>query len=70
MTNKWISVNDRLPEDNGSVQSFLVCLNIHSASCGKVTIKSALFGANFNLTEYERSKLTHWMQLPAPPEGD
>lgn len=62
---EWISVNDRLPEDNGKLQKFLVCRNQLSATGGNVLIETEYFTNKFS----GLNNITHWMQLPEPPKS-
>lgn len=61
---KWISVKDRLPEDNGYLQKFIVCRSKPSATSGKVLIETEYFTDKFS----GKSNITHWMPLPEPPK--
>lgn len=63
---EWISVNDRLPEDNGKLQKFLVCRNQLSATSGNVLIETEYFTNKFS----GLNNITHWMQLPEPPKSN
>lgn len=61
---EWVPVKDRLPEDNGKLQAFLVCRNQPSATSGKVLIQDEFFTNAFS----GRDNVTHWMPLPKPPK--
>ena len=57
---KWISVDERLPEEYENV---LVCAE------GKVTVGQMwLFGDGSKL--FTIIGVTHWMPLPKPPKGE
>lgn len=60
---EWISIKDRLPEDNGRLQMFLVCRNQRSITGGDVLIETEYFSKKFN----GRDNITHWMPLPEKP---
>lgn len=71
MTNEWISVDDRLPDDNYG--KYLV-----ATSCGKQWMghynlpptpnEWMLNGWSMN-GGWHPFDITHWMPLPKPPEG-
>ena len=63
---EWISVKDRLPEDNGKLQAFLVCRNQPSSTSGKVLIETEFFTNDFS----GNNNVTHWMPKPQPPKGE
>lgn len=62
---EWISVKDRLPENDERV---LVCLNnVASAMCnGKIDTDRFLKNGWVRWNKY----VTHWMPLPEPPKED
>lgn len=65
-TMQWVSVKDRLPKKTGN---YLTCDhkgNIH------VFFYHAEQLYPFNIGEHDKSfyMVTHWMQLPEPPEGE
>lgn len=62
---EWISIKDRLPEDNGRLQMFLVCRNQPSATSGNVLIETEYFTKRFNGAD----NITHWMPLPEKPKN-
>lgn len=66
--NKWISVNDRLPEKNGMYLIFSPYTNKEGGIvyCNRFLTKgNPIFPAN----SFESlSKVTHWMPLPEPPK--
>jgi hypothetical protein len=66
-SNKWISVDERLPEENGR---YLACVNIsHFAFENLTTIAIMAYGKNHGFYLYnETEKVTHWMPLPEPPK--
>ena len=58
---KWISVADKLPDEDGK---YIVCTAKNSVYCTKYYAGSKNFGAN------STSHITHWMPLPEPPKGE
>lgn len=81
---KWISVNDRLPQEDGSylvtINSFNGCKYIDVrwfAKDGEIVDKYELAGQE-NVWYYYDSEwgyisidsVTHWMPLPQPPKGE
>ena len=60
---EWISVNDRLPEDQEEV---LVC------TCSKKGIRNIDKGymAIDHFIHRGAAEVTHWMPLPEPPKGE
>lgn len=70
-TNEWISVEDRLPEDDEKV---LVCaynskLKFSTISIDKYSnrIKWGKFSVLYDAHLWS---ITHWMPLPEPPKGE
>lgn len=63
---KWISVEERLPDDDRDV---LVCVNGNTIDTGYCTFGH---GGNRYWTTYAaiRNNVTHWMPLPEPPKED
>lgn len=57
---RWISVEDRLPESSGNY----IVMRVHSTECecGYFT------GADF--TNYHGYRVTHWQYLPTPPNPE
>lgn len=65
---RWIPVTERLPEENG----FYLCLYKHKHP-GGVAIDEGLsivqmYKGKWNLNEIYA--VSHWMQLPQPPESE
>lgn len=59
---KWISVNNRLPEDD------IICILTDGVS-DAIGYRGKVFGWHLIWTDHlEESKVTHWMPLPEPPE--
>ena len=54
----WISVKDKLPEEDGS------CLIVIQPDIGKAWVKITDYCVDEKLAPY----VTHWMPLPDPPE--
>ena len=64
---EWISVEDRLPEDNSDVLAYLSIGEegrIYPANYAK----GVWFDCIFNAPVTEST--THWMPLPEPPKGE
>lgn len=73
--NEWISVKDRLPEDEDEI----VLVIASGKPKHNITLNRAYELANYSpeegwiLTEYpewECATVTHWMPLPEPPKGE
>lgn len=73
MVPKWISVEERLPEDNANVLVYAIGNNEHSV-IAMTSYTHNMYGFNIEgwrapwqyfFYEY---KITHWMQLPEPPK--
>lgn len=64
----WISVKDRLPESDDYV---LVHLKYGLVRVGQYRSGDWYYCAGLYMTEYAcgRCAVTHWMPIPAPPEG-
>ena len=64
---EWISVEERLPEENGR---YLVFVDIsHLAFENLTTIAIMEYGKSHGFYLYnETEKVTHWMPLPEPPK--
>lgn len=64
---EWISVEERLPEENGR---YLVCVNIsHLAFENLTAIAIMAYGISHGFYLYnENEKVTHWMPLPEAPK--
>lgn len=59
---EWISVDDRLPEEN---QTVLVWAG--GLGCSQIDFHSGKFYCEYFPENYEEN-ITHWMPLPTPPE--
>ena len=64
---EWISVDERLPEENGR---YLVCVNVSHLAFTSLTIIAVMeYGKNHGFYLYsEDEPVTHWMPLPEPPK--
>ena len=64
---EWISVEERLPEENGR---YLVCVDIsHFAFENLTTIAIMAYGKSHGFYLYnDTEKVTHWMPLPDAPK--
>lgn len=63
--NEWISVNDRLPEDENE---YLVFTNSEILGFAYFDV---LEGWLISWVEgFEKDDITHWMPLPEPPRAD
>ena len=58
---KWISVEERLPENSNH---YLVCAHTHYGT-NFVTLALYTISCGWNGV-----RVTHWMPLPMPPKGD
>ena len=63
----WVSVKDRLPEN-----ARLVLLNLKDSHFFRIGyLKNDDVWANaFSKNRYRFEEVTHWRELPAPPETD
>lgn len=62
--NRWISVKDRLPEEEGK---YLICCSDGYQTTAEYENKTWLVYTG----RYEEIEdVTHWMPLPEPPKGD
>ena len=64
---KWISVTERLPEDDSDVLAYLRDGDegrIYPANYAKGVWFDCIFASSANNTT------THWMPLPEPPKGE
>lgn len=70
---EWVSVEDRLPENDDIV------VVIASGKVGNITLVNAFELATYSIDEgwilemwpeWEDPKVTYWMPLPQPPEGE
>jgi len=79
----WIDINDKLPEhpaidvlictSSGLVLSTFYCVdkNFFNHSCGeKLLGDTDELSAHFRHAREYGYKITHWMQLPAPPGSE
>jgi len=62
---EWISVEDRLPEQDGY---YLV--NVLCELANGVYLAKFENGATFMWHPFSKADVTHWMPLPEPPEVD
>jgi len=62
MTSKWISVDDRLPEEDG------LYLAYYPSELHKHQI--VWFDLRFNCFNCYHEDITHWLPLPNLPEGE
>ena len=77
---EWISVTDKLPEEVYGKQRKRITVLVCTES-GKVSTASRQRAFHFDKTKLEwqeldtfewnyRKRVTHWMPLPNPPEGE
>ena len=64
---EWISVKDRLPEDDSDVLAYLR-IGEESRICPANYAKGMWFDWIFNTPVTE--SITHWMPIPQPPKGE
>ena len=64
---KWISVEDRLPEDD---QDVLVCVNKNTIDTGYCSFGYDPSVRNWYAYASVSNNVTHWMPLPEPPKED
>ena len=64
---EWISVEERLPEENGR---YLVCVNVSHLAFTNLTIIAVMeYGKKHGFYLYsEDEPVTHWMPLPEAPK--
>ncbi len=61
----WISVEDRLPDDEQNVIFYVKDRN--DSFCGVFTTEKNRFSENLDLYWFEDESVTHWRPLPPPP---
>lgn len=66
-TQKWISVDDRLPQDDSDVLTYL-SIGEESRICPANYAKGVWFDCIFDTPVTE--SVTHWMPIPQPPKGE
>ena len=66
-TQKWISVDDRLPQDDSDVLAYL-SIGEESRICPANYAKGVWFDCIFDMPVTE--SVTHWMPMPQPPKGE
>ena len=64
---EWVSVEDRLPEDDSDVLAYLR-IGEESRIFPANYAKGMWFDCVFNTPATER--ITHWMPMPQPPKGE
>lgn len=71
---KWVSVKDRLPEDEKIVLISCICLDGSTATDVMAFIKDGEWRWNDGLpaefSEKVKIPVTHWMFLPDPPKSE
>lgn len=76
--NEWVSVEKRLPEDDAPAGRKQITVMV-TTKAGKVTIASRVFEperdycgkvypARWLWSRWLNNHVTHWMELPAPPD--
>lgn len=69
MTENWISVEDRLPED---AQNYIICV---LEGDGTKHVTTGTYDWRYKMWSdevggiWEPQRVTHWMPLPEPPRG-
>ena len=61
---RWIPVEERLPEEGKNVLIFVKCMN----NWWHIEVDWRIGGCWFNNAETDWNKITHWMEMPEPPE--
>ena len=64
---EWISVKDRLPEDDSDVLAYL-SIGEESRICPANYANGVWFDCIFDMPVTE--SVTHWMPMPQPPKGE
>ena len=64
---EWVSVKDRLPEDDSDVIAYL-----RTGEEGRISMANYAKGVWFDCIFNQRvtETTTHWMPLPQPPKGE
>ena len=62
---KWISVDERLPDDNDRVIAFRP--NESETSAYKYCV---MWGWSVKVSLKQHRGITHWMPIPKPPKGE
>lgn len=68
----WVSVNDRLPKDGVRVLTRYdpfhgIVKDCQTTVCGYFSDARGAWVIDNEMCEVEPEKVTHWMELPAPP---
>lgn len=72
MTVKWISVTNHLPR---VMETVLLCVDAHThpkyrfVSTG-IRYPNGVFKWHKNAIIYPNAEVTHWMEIPKPPNGE
>jgi len=69
MSNKWININDKLPEWEKTVLIYKHSLKLSPGMTGKL-ISIGKDGPFFADGSCSIQGITHWMKLPAPPKEE
>ena len=65
----WISVEDKLPVENGTYFVYYTYFDQYGQPQGKVSYGAFYHGTFDTLNLYGFScKVTHWMSIPKPPK--
>lgn len=64
MVPRWVSVDERMPEDNDDV--LIVCRSKY----GLYNIDIGYYNGEQIVRLVGREEVTHWMPLPEPPKED
>ena len=67
--NNWISVKDRLPEDNGPILMWSGRLE-HVPTCAAAGYELWNWSTEYSPHDFRLHEITHWMPLPNPPKDD
>lgn len=68
--NKWISVEDRFPEEYEDVLMRVTCGSGFKVEQGYYKCGDSWVNCWFETRNKNLYPVTHWMPLPSPPEGE
>ena len=65
---EWISIKDRLPEDNQWIVFCVSGCDESLCGCYDSVFKKEFFVGLVSKDSYSMDNITHWIPLPEPPE--